>query len=193
MRGTISEIDHKTAIDFLMPRHYSGRKPNITTAYGWFSGSRLVAVISFGKPASPFVCEGICGKEYSKSVYELNRLCREDDWNEPLSCFVCAVLRRLRCMNWIVVAYSDMAMNHHGYIYQASNFMYLGCSKSRTDKYVDGYHHPRHYKKRVAERNKDIQVGKAPICCVLHFQQKTQERVEKCITISSSSISKRRQ
>lgn len=26
-------------------------------------------------------------------------------------------------------------MNHHGYIYQACNFIYTGCTKQRTDKY----------------------------------------------------------
>lgn len=27
MKGYITEIDNKTAIDFLLPRHYSGRTP----------------------------------------------------------------------------------------------------------------------------------------------------------------------
>lgn len=50
-------------------------------------------------------------------------------------------------MNWIVVSYSDMAMNHHGYIYQACNFIYTGCTKERTDKYVPNGGHSRHYRK----------------------------------------------
>ncbi len=37
-------------------------------------------------------------------------------------------------------------MNHHGYIYQACNFIYTGCTKERTDKYT-GRKHSRHYKK----------------------------------------------
>ena len=138
MIGTIREIDSKTAVDFLLPRHYAGRVPTISKAYGWYSGKNLVAVCTFGKPASPPLCVGVCGPEYSKHVFELNRLCRVDGWDEPLSQFVSACLRRLRVMDWIIVSYSDTAMNHHGYIYQACNFLYTGCTKPRTDKYVGG-------------------------------------------------------
>ena len=151
MIGSIIKIDYKTAIRFLLPRHYSGRKPTVTKAFGWYScklysDENLKAVCTFRKPASPYVCQGICGKEYASQVYELNRLCRTDDWKEPLSQFVSACLRRLRPYNWIVVSYSDTAMNHHGYIYQACNFIYTGCNKERTDKYVSGGKHARHYK-----------------------------------------------
>lgn len=108
-------------------------------------GGGLKAAITFGKPASPYVCEGICGKEWSKNVYELNRLCRDDDFHEPLSEFVGAVLRRLRVNNWIIVSYSDTAMHHNGYIYQACNFMFTGQTKERTDAYAGAGKHSRHY------------------------------------------------
>ena len=42
-------------------------------------------------------------------------------------------------------------MNHHGYIYQACNFLYTGCTKERTDKYVPGGKHSRHYNKDEVE------------------------------------------
>lgn len=38
-------------------------------------------------------------------------------------------------------------MNHHGYIYQASNFIYTGCTKARTERYVQNGKHSRHYEK----------------------------------------------
>ena len=145
IKGNIICLDYQTAIDFLMPRHYSGRKPQITQAFGWYLNEELVAVCTFGKPASPSLCTGVCGKEYSSSVYELNRLCRLDTLKEPLSCFVSACLRTLKQKNWIIVSYSDTEMNHHGYIYQACNFLYTGCTKPRTDKYTLGNSHPRHY------------------------------------------------
>lgn len=93
MKGSIIPIDYKTAVDFLLPKHYSGRIPQISEAYGWYdcetyTNEHLKAVCTFGKPASPSLCKGICGEEYSQSVYELNRLCRTEDWNETLSQFV---------------------------------------------------------------------------------------------------------
>lgn len=128
-----------------MPKHYSGRKPQVSYAFGWKIEKKLCAVCTFGKPASPQLCDGLCGKEYSKYVYELNRLCRIEDCDLPLSSFVGACLRRLRAEHLIIVSYSDTAMNHHGYIYQACNFLYTGMTKERTDKYTEGNKHSRHY------------------------------------------------
>lgn len=142
----IVEISYKEAVDFLLPKHYSGRKPQITKSFGLFIDDELMAVCTFGKPASPSLCKGIMGGEYSDNVYELNRLCRRDDYNGQLSHFVSYCLRQLKKYNWIILSYSDTAMNHHGYIYQACNFIYTGCTKERTDKYVTNGKHSRHYK-----------------------------------------------
>ena len=142
---SISEIAYDEAVAFLLPRHYSGRKPVVSKAFGLIEDGVLQAVITYGKPASPSVCVGICGKEYSGKVYELNRMCRSDEYRKPLSHFVSATLRMLKPLDWIVVSYSDTAMNHHGYVYQACNFLYTGTSAPHAHKYVpDGSGHNRH-------------------------------------------------
>ena len=145
MIGEVLEISSDAAATFLLPRHYSGRIPSISKAFGWYVKGELKAVVTFGKPASPQLCIGVCGEEYADRVYELNRLCREQDFHEPLSSFVSACLRRLRVQRWIIVSYSDTAMNHHGYIYQACNFLYTGATKERTDIFTGGGKHSRHY------------------------------------------------
>ena len=142
---SISEIAYDEAVAFLLPRHYSGRKPVVSKAFGLIDDGVLQAVITYGKPASPSVCVGICGKEYSGNVYELNRMCRSEEYRKPLSHFVSATLRMLKPFDWIVVSYSDTAMNHHGYVYQACNFLYTGTSAPHADKYVpEGSGHNRH-------------------------------------------------
>lgn len=153
MRGIVLELSSKEATDFLLPRHYAGRIPSISRAFGWKVDGALKAVCTFGKPATPFLCTGVCGKKYSASVYELNRLCRVDGFKEPLSAFVGACLRRLRAMNWIIISYSDTQMNHHGYIYQATNFLYTGMTKERTDMYTGGggQSHNRHYEHAIGK------------------------------------------
>lgn len=123
-----------------MPRHYAGRKPQITKAFGWYEEDKLVAVCTFGKPASPQLCYGICGKEFESNVYELNRLVRIEEFDGQLSQFVSGCLRLLKSENWIIVSYADSGMSHHGYIYQATNFLYTGCTKQRTDRYIEGKH-----------------------------------------------------
>lgn len=160
MIGEVLEIGQQEALDFLLPRHYSGRAPSISKAFGWYVKGELKAVCTFGKPASPSLCIGVCGVGYAQNVYELNRLCREDDFNEPLSRFVSACLRRLRVMRWIIVSYSDMAMNHHGYVYQACNFIYTGMTTERTDIYTGEGKHSRHYSE--ADLNSEFRQVRSP-------------------------------
>lgn len=150
------EIDYKQAVEFLLPKHYSGRTPNIMYAFGDFVDNELVAVCTFGKPASPTLCNGVCGKELSPNVIELNRLCRVEYYDKQLSQFVAWCLKQLK--DKIVISYSDTAMNHHGYIYQACNFIYTGMTKKRTDKFSKG--HSRHYDKGAKEEYRQIRSAK---------------------------------
>ena len=139
------KIDYRTAVDFLLPRHYSGRVPVISYAYGLYNGDELMAVCTFGTPASPPLCKGVAGDKFKHRVLELNRLCRVDEYDGQLSRFVSWCLKQLKPLNVIIVSYSDTDMNHHGYIYQACNFLYTGMTKRRTDKYTEGNKHSRHY------------------------------------------------
>lgn len=147
--GEIIKTTYEDAVKFILPIHYSGRVPSISLSYGWIVNGKLVACITFGKPASNQLCIGICGKEYSDRVYELNRLCRIEGLEYQLSEFVSAVLRTISQYNIIVVSYSDSAMSHHGYIYQACNFIYTGETKQRTDMYTEGNKHSRHYSQEL--------------------------------------------
>lgn len=180
MKGIVEEITYQEAIDFLLPKHYSGRKPQITKAFGLFCNKNLVAVCTFGKPASPSLCVGICGEKYSNKVYELNRLCRVEEWKEPLSAFVSACLRRLRPYDWIIVSYSDTGMNHHGYIYQACNFIYTGCTKERTDKYTAG-HHSRHYTEDMQGKYRQVRTAKHRYVYFCTKNRALKKEYQKCL------------
>jgi len=138
-------ISYKDAIDFLLPKHYSGRKPNISFSFGYYEDNILKAVCTFGKPVSNSLCEGICGKEFKEKVFELNRLCVDGDIKIQLSQFISYCLNQLKSDNLILVSYADTEMNHIGYIYQATNWIYTGKTKSRTDKYTKDNKHSRHY------------------------------------------------
>lgn len=121
----IKLIDNKTASTFLLPRHYSGTYPAVSKAFGLYIDNRLMAVCTFGKPASDNLCRAVCGDEYRNNVYELNRLCREDDLIDyPLSKFVGYCLRYLKQFDWIIISYSDTDMHHNGYIYGYKFYIY---------------------------------------------------------------------
>lgn len=144
---SIQTIDFHQAKEFLLPRHYSGRIPRINTAFALMQGSKIRAVLSIGRPASPQVCRGVLGDDYKDSVYELNRLCTDGEDMPPLSQFVAACLRRLKSRDLILVSYADTAMNHHGYIYQATNWIYTGATKKRRERRGNNGSHARHYDK----------------------------------------------
>ena len=61
-----------------------------------------------------------------------------------LSYFVSGVMRKLKGEDLIIVSYADSGVGHHGYIYQATNFLYTGATKERTDQYRPGNKHHRH-------------------------------------------------
>lgn len=175
-RGKIEEIKYDVAVQFLLPKHYAGRIPSISKAFGWYFNNELMAVCTFGKPASPSLCRGICGESCSANVYELNRLCRVDEFTEPLSCFVSACLRRLRIENWIIVSYSDTGMNHHGYIYQACNFIYTGQTKERTDKWTPSGKHSRHYLNSEQSGFRKVRTSKHRYVYFCTFDKKLKRR-----------------
>ena len=83
---------------------------------------------------------GICGKEYSDKVLELNRLCLMEN-NKNESSFLVAHSIRLLPKPSIVVSYADTGQGHVGYVYQSTNFIYTGLSANRVDWAVKGLEH----------------------------------------------------
>lgn len=142
----VREIESKDTYDFILNKHYAQRLPSISFAFGLYIDDELKGVCTIGKPVSPYLCTGICGKEFSSKVYELNRLVVDEGLpRNTLSQFVSRVLRKLKDKELIIVSYADEGAGHYGYIYQATNFIYTGRTKERTDKYVPNNKHSRHY------------------------------------------------
>lgn len=52
----------------------------------------------------------------------------------------------------IVVSYADTAQGHVGYVYQATNFLFTGTTKARTDMASVGGKHSRHSKGDKTDR-----------------------------------------
>lgn len=182
MNGKIDFISYNQAKEFLSPKHYSGRTPSISFAFGWYINESLVAVCTFGKPASNSLCIGVCGEEYSSIVYELNRLCRVENLKEQLSYFVSNCLRCLKNLDKegkIIVSYSDTAMNHRGYIYQATNFLYTGITRKQLDNYAGENKHSRH----ARDNDGDKQV-RSPKHRYIFFamSKKKRKKALKCLT-----------
>ncbi len=137
-------ITRELTKDFILNIHYAHRMPCVSWAFGLYEKDELIGVCTYGKPASPSLCVGVCGKEYSKIVWELNRLVLKYNRPNEASYFVSRTLKMLpRPM--IIVSYSDTAQNHEGIIYQATNFFFTGTTKPRTDMAGKEGKHSRHH------------------------------------------------
>jgi hypothetical protein len=141
--GFFARIDQRLARLAIIEKHYLHRPCPISWAWGIVIDEKLKGVLTVGMPCSRTVCEGVCGKERSADVYELNRL-----WlDESLPCnsesqFIGWCLRELRktCPNMILVSYADTKPSegapdgHLGIVYMATNWIYTGTSTPFADK-----------------------------------------------------------
>jgi hypothetical protein len=160
----VLRISSAEAEEWVTKKHYIKRKPSISFCFGLYQKSLLEGILTVGKPASHSLCEGICGKQYATNVYELNRLCVNDGLpRNTLSFFVGKCLKMLRKINTeglILVSYADTRMGHHGYIYQATNWLYTGATKERTDIGFEDGKHSRHYNKDIDYSNRKFRSSK---------------------------------
>ena len=144
----VKSIKKELCKEWLLYKHYAKRIPSISYSFGLFKNDTLEGVLTIGKPASNSLCVGVCGLKNSKYVYELNRLCVNDGLiKNSLSYFVSQSLKMLN--NIILVSYADTLQNHNGYIYQATNWIYTGATKERTDIGSEDNKHSRHYDKNI--------------------------------------------
>lgn len=145
------ELPERGATELIIEHHYLHRRCQITWSWGIKSGSEIVGVLTIGKPATWSAMSSVVGEKYSqqknassraKDVYELNRLWLSDKLpRNTESQFIGWCLRELKKKhkNAILISYAEGKMNHVGYVYQATNWTYLGLSAEFDDITVDGF------------------------------------------------------
>lgn len=151
----VESIPKDQTHDWLLNKHYAKRIPPITHAFGLYKDKLLVGVCTYGNALLDCTKEAICGNKFKKIVYELNRLCIDVDDTNCLSYFLSQTIKLLPAPK-ILISFSDLAQNHNGYIYQATNWIYTGKTK-QTGGYVyffnGKYEHPRATLSRLGTRN----------------------------------------
>jgi hypothetical protein len=110
-------ISHAAAAPFVRDHHYLGTLPkSVTRNYGLYEDGLLVAVACYGPVHSA---------KMPKTWIELRRLAKSFHCVMPLSQFLSQSLRALKADGIdAVLSWADMAMDHHGGIYQATNWIY---------------------------------------------------------------------
>lgn len=139
----IKEIDKNIAIDFIHKHHYSKILPRLTKLYlGVFEEDNIIAVITLGWGTQPlqtikkiFYNHDLKTKDY----YEIGKMCFIPKINSSNygSRIISNLVRWLKKNTDIKFLYTlaDGIMGRCGFIYQASNFTYIGSFK--TSVYMD--------------------------------------------------------
>ena len=135
---SVKTIKNQECKEWFLHKHYAKRIPSTSYAFGLYQNSSLIGVCSFGRPMSPALTKGAFNGLYQDTFLELNRLVINDGSNKnALSFFVSRSLKLLPKPN-VIVSYADTSQHHHGYIYQATNWIYTGLSAKRPDYHIKG-------------------------------------------------------
>jgi hypothetical protein len=139
---TVKSIDSYLCKDWLLNKHYAKRIPSISYAFGLFNEQNLLnGIICYGRPVAHILVKNAFNGEYQEQFLELNRLVVNEGLEKnTLSYFVAESLNMLPKPQ-VLVSYADSSQNHHGYIYQATNWFYTGLSAEFKDYMVKGYEH----------------------------------------------------
>ena len=127
--------------EWFKQKHYAKRIPSVSHCFGLYKDNFLIGVCSYGRPVAHTLVKFAFNGSYQDIFLELNRLVVDDGLEKNvLSYFVSNTLKLLPNPS-VVVSYADTSLGHHGYIYQACNFIYTGLSAKRTDYKVKGLEH----------------------------------------------------
>lgn len=132
-RFSVRSIDSFQCKDWLLHKHYAKRIPIIIYSFGLFNSNNVLSgIVTFGHPARMLM------QSFKDPAMELNRLCINEGMDKNvLSFFVSKAIKMLPAP-MILVSYADANQNHHGYIYQATNWIYTGLSSKEKKVFVNG-------------------------------------------------------
>ena len=138
---SVQSIKPSETYDWLKNKHYAKRIPSISYAFGLYENTILQGVCTFGEPP-------VSNWETEFKILELNRLCiHETNEKNKLSYFISHCLKLIN-KSVLIVSFADPNQNHHGYIYQATNWIYTGVGSNTISWYLEGKeYHNRHMNK----------------------------------------------
>ncbi|WBF05328.1 methylcarbamoylase mom protein [Psychrobacter phage vB_PmaS_Y8A] len=140
---TIAETDKNIVIDFVQKHHYSKILPRLTKHYlGVFDGDRMVGAMTLGWGTQPLqtITKILDKHDYKTNDYiEIGKMCFSPDMNNnsfsgsKIMSLLVKWLKRNTAYSFLYTL-ADGIMGKCGYVYQASNFKYLGSFKTSVYK-----------------------------------------------------------
>ena len=137
----VKSIKKELCKEWLLYKHYLKRKTSYTYCFGLFKEKKLVGIITFGNAIPLTMKKSLFGEKYMNLVYELNRLCTNDNLDKNANSFFISQSFKLLPNPMIIVSYADKSFGHNGYVYQAANFIFTGESHTQLDWKLKGKEH----------------------------------------------------
>lgn len=135
----VKPIDSYLCKEWCLKKHYAKRLPPIEYSFGLFDDSGIIqGVVTYGTPVANALRE-IFSPSYR--LIELNRLVINEGLEKNILSFFVSQSIILLPKPLSLVSYADTSQNHHGYIYQATNWIYTGLSAEFKDYMVKGMEH----------------------------------------------------
>lgn len=130
-------IEKSIADAFVLQKHYSRRASIFWAGFGLEEDGKITGVAVYGQPSPPIQRHAFHDRDFR--LYELARVVVQSKTKNASSFLVANSLKMLEPKPCAVVSYADMEQNHCGIIYQATNWIYTGATKSHDKSYiVDG-------------------------------------------------------
>ncbi len=183
----VKRIEYKDTKDLILNVHYAKRMPSVSYAYGLFCDDIMIGVCTYGSPASPWLCKGVCGEEHKSNVLELNRLVLVHNRPNEASLLVARSIALLPKPK-VIVSYADAAQGHIGYVYQATNWLYTGATKARTDIASLNGKHPRHH---AGDRTKRVFRSAKHRYVFMHGNKKERKGLNRALRYGTESYPKK--
>jgi hypothetical protein len=135
----VRSIENYLCKEWCLKKHYAKRLPPIEYAFGLFDNLGITqGIVTYGTPVSNTL-RNLWNGTYK--LMELNRLVINEGLEKNVLSFLVSKSLKMLPNPMVIVSYADTSKNHHGYIYQATNWIYTGLSAEFKDYYVRGMEH----------------------------------------------------
>lgn len=135
-------LDNSFAKQFMTKHHYTQSCAKSSVALGFYYDNELCTVIVYGQPSGKHLASSLLDGGNEKECMELLRLFSFDWCPKNIESYCISQSIKYLRANYpeikILVSYADTSVGHVGYIYQASNWLYVGQSGSEREIYIDG-------------------------------------------------------
>lgn len=130
----IVPIKKSVADEFVINKHYSHRAPIFWAGFGLVENEKITGIAIYGQPSPAIQKHAFIDRDFR--LFELSRVVVQSKTKNAASFLVGNSLQMLSPQPCAVVSYADMEHNHCGIIYQATNWIYTGSTKSHDKAYI---------------------------------------------------------